>query len=295
MRRAIPGRSAPRRCAMRSCPGCRAGSVWSAPRRSTCCPRSAPRSWSPRCPRSSGWVPATPWWSRSWRTRPTRWAPGWRGATSSRPTRRPPLVRRGPPLVWVNSPANPTGRVLGVEHLRKVVEWGRSRGALVVSDECYLEYGWDVSPVSVLHPDVCAGLLRRRAVGALAVQAVQPGRLPVGVRGRRRRRRRRAARGAPAQRLDDARSGTGRGRRSPRRRRARGGAAGAVSRPPSGAAYGAGGRGVPDSTTPRRRCTCGPPGGSRAGTRWTGWPIGESWSRRAASTGVPEPSTCGSR
>ncbi|HET7328979.1 MAG TPA: succinyldiaminopimelate transaminase [Nocardioidaceae bacterium] len=60
-------------------------------------------------------------------------------------------------LVWVNSPANPTGRVLGVEHLRKVVEWGRSRGALVVSDECYLEYGWDDAPVSVLHPDVCGG------------------------------------------------------------------------------------------------------------------------------------------
>ena len=58
-------------------------------------------------------------------------------------------------LIWLNSPSNPTGRVLPVEHLRKVVEWGRERGALVVSDECYLELGWDVSPVSVLHPSVC--------------------------------------------------------------------------------------------------------------------------------------------
>ena len=69
-------------------------------------------------------------------------------------------LRAGPrrvALVWLNSPANPTGRVLPVEHLRKVVEWGRERGVLVVSDECYLECGWDAEPVSVLHPDVCGG------------------------------------------------------------------------------------------------------------------------------------------
>lgn len=61
------------------------------------------------------------------------------------------------PLVWVNSPSNPTGRVLPVEHLRKVVAWARTRGAVVASDECYAELGWDVDPPSILHPDVCAG------------------------------------------------------------------------------------------------------------------------------------------
>jgi succinyldiaminopimelate transaminase len=60
-------------------------------------------------------------------------------------------------LVWLNSPGNPTGRVLPVEHLRKVVTWARERGAVVVSDECYVELGWDAQPVSVLHPDVCGG------------------------------------------------------------------------------------------------------------------------------------------
>lgn len=60
-------------------------------------------------------------------------------------------------LLWLNSPANPDGRVLPVEHLAKVVSWARERGTVVASDECYLEYGWDVEPVSVLHPDVCAG------------------------------------------------------------------------------------------------------------------------------------------
>jgi succinyldiaminopimelate transaminase len=60
-------------------------------------------------------------------------------------------------LVWVNSPSNPTGRVLPVEHLAKVVAWARERGALVVSDECYLELGWDAEPVSILDERVNGG------------------------------------------------------------------------------------------------------------------------------------------
>ena len=60
-------------------------------------------------------------------------------------------------LVFVNSPSNPTGKVLGVEHLRKVVGWARERGVLIASDECYLGLGWEAEPVSVLHPDVCDG------------------------------------------------------------------------------------------------------------------------------------------
>jgi succinyldiaminopimelate transaminase len=61
-------------------------------------------------------------------------------------------------LVWVNSPGNPTGQVLGVEHLRKVVAWARSIGAVVASDECYAELGWNgVRVPSVLDPEVCGG------------------------------------------------------------------------------------------------------------------------------------------
>lgn len=63
-----------------------------------------------------------------------------------------------PALIWLNSPSNPTGRVLPAGHLAKVVAWGRERGTLVVSDECYLESCWDgPPPVSVLHPSVCGG------------------------------------------------------------------------------------------------------------------------------------------
>src|SRR5579862_9032588 len=71
-------------------------------------------------------------------------------------------------LVWLNSPSNPTGRVLPASHLRKVVAWARERGAVVASDECYIGLGWEASPVSVLHPSVCGGSFS----GVLAVHSL---------------------------------------------------------------------------------------------------------------------------
>ncbi|MGV8874295.1 MAG: succinyldiaminopimelate transaminase, partial [Rhodococcus sp. (in: high G+C Gram-positive bacteria)] len=70
------------------------------------------------------------------------------------------LNRLGPErasLIFVNSPSNPTGKVLGVDHLRKVVDWARERDAIVVSDECYLGLTWDAGAVSILDPRVCGG------------------------------------------------------------------------------------------------------------------------------------------
>jgi succinyldiaminopimelate transaminase len=71
-------------------------------------------------------------------------------------------------LIWLNSPANPTGRVLPPEHLRKVVTWARERGCVVASDECYVELGWDEQPTSILNPDVCGGSTQ----GLLAVHSL---------------------------------------------------------------------------------------------------------------------------
>ena len=71
-----------------------------------------------------------------------------------------------PKLLWLNTPANPTGRVLGVEHLAKVVRWAREHGVVVASDECYAELDWRPRPEgseeppttpSVLDPRVCEG------------------------------------------------------------------------------------------------------------------------------------------
>jgi succinyldiaminopimelate transaminase len=78
----------------------------------------------------------------------------------ARPVPADGLLSLGPErvrLAWLNSPSNPTGQVLPADHLRKVISWGRERGTVIASDECYIELGWDVTPVSVLHPDVCAG------------------------------------------------------------------------------------------------------------------------------------------
>ncbi|MFC8495820.1 succinyldiaminopimelate transaminase [Streptomyces sp. NPDC057235] len=60
-------------------------------------------------------------------------------------------------LLWLNSPSNPTGKVLPKEELTRIVAWAREHGVLVFSDECYLELGWEADPVSVLHPDVNGG------------------------------------------------------------------------------------------------------------------------------------------
>ncbi|AKU17654.1 succinyldiaminopimelate transaminase [Luteipulveratus mongoliensis] len=69
---------------------------------------------------------------------------------------------QSPKLLWLNTPSNPTGQVLGVEHLAKVVDWARSRGVIVASDECYAELDWRASPEglttpSILDDRVCGG------------------------------------------------------------------------------------------------------------------------------------------
>ncbi len=71
-------------------------------------------------------------------------------------------------LAWVNSPANPTGRVLPPAHLAKMVSWARERGAVLASDECYLGLGWTTEPLSILHPDVSG----TSAAGVLAVHSL---------------------------------------------------------------------------------------------------------------------------
>ncbi len=77
-----------------------------------------------------------------------------------------------PSLVWVNSPSNPTGRVIAAAELSRMVSWCRERSVLLVSDECYLDLGWDVAPTSVLHPDVCGGSLPEDRTGLLALHSL---------------------------------------------------------------------------------------------------------------------------
>ena len=71
-------------------------------------------------------------------------------------------------LAWLNSPSNPTGRVLPAGQLRAAVDWARERGAVLASDECYIELGWEARPLSVLHPEACGG----SQAGLLAVHSL---------------------------------------------------------------------------------------------------------------------------
>jgi succinyldiaminopimelate transaminase len=73
-----------------------------------------------------------------------------------------------PALIWINSPSNPTGQILDMEALKHRVNWARERGALVASDECYGEFGWEAEPISVLNPSINDG----RCNGLLAVHSL---------------------------------------------------------------------------------------------------------------------------
>ena len=62
-------------------------------------------------------------------------------------------------LVWIDSPGNPDGRVLGTDELRLAVARARALGAVIVSDECYAELNWEGShpTPSILDPRVIEG------------------------------------------------------------------------------------------------------------------------------------------
>lgn len=74
----------------------------------------------------------------------------------------------GAALVYLNSPSNPTGAVLGVDELRSWVAFARETGAIIASDECYMSLGWSAEPVSLLHPSVTDG----DNTGLLALQSL---------------------------------------------------------------------------------------------------------------------------
>jgi succinyldiaminopimelate transaminase len=80
----------------------------------------------------------------------------------------PTELDQPPALVYLNSPSNPTGRILSAAELRTLVAWAREHGVLLVSDECYLGLGWDAEPVSLLDPSVCDG----EHTGLLAVHSL---------------------------------------------------------------------------------------------------------------------------
>ncbi|WP_144795634.1 succinyldiaminopimelate transaminase [Microbacterium paludicola] len=71
----------------------------------------------------------------------------------------------GAKLIWINSPGNPDGRTWSAEELTLAVRRARELGAVLASDECYAELGWDgpwaeETIPSVLDPRVTDGSRR---------------------------------------------------------------------------------------------------------------------------------------
>ena len=60
-------------------------------------------------------------------------------------------------LVWINSPSNPTGRILELAELRELVQVARKQGAIIASDECYFELSYGSPVTSILDPLVNDG------------------------------------------------------------------------------------------------------------------------------------------
>ncbi|GAA2245299.1 succinyldiaminopimelate transaminase [Rarobacter faecitabidus] len=61
-------------------------------------------------------------------------------------------------LVWLNSPSNPTGRVMPDAEIARAIAAARQLGAVVVGDECYAELDWRAggsTTTSVLSAEVC--------------------------------------------------------------------------------------------------------------------------------------------
>lgn len=59
-------------------------------------------------------------------------------------------------VLWVNEPSNPTSTVASNDALARYAAWGRERGVLVASDECYFEFaataeGEKAPPATMLH------------------------------------------------------------------------------------------------------------------------------------------------
>ena len=62
--------------------------------------------------------------------------------------------------LWINSPGNPSGRVMDRAGLAKIVQAARSIGATVLSDECYALLDWSGSAQAspcILESQVCGG------------------------------------------------------------------------------------------------------------------------------------------
>ncbi|MDQ0774702.1 aspartate/methionine/tyrosine aminotransferase [Streptomyces aurantiacus] len=87
-------------------------------------------------------------------------------------------------LLWLNSPSNPTGRVLSQQELTRIVAWAREHGILVFGRRVLPGAWLGGRPGLGPAPRGVRRLVRGDRRGPLAVEAVEPRGLPGGVPGR---------------------------------------------------------------------------------------------------------------
>ena len=112
-----------------------------------CCRPSAPRSSSPGCRPCSASAPgdvvvfpavAYPTYDVG-----ARLAGATPVAVDALDRPRAATAATTPKLLWLNTPGNPTGQVLGIDAPRaRSSPWARQHGVVVASDECYAELDW---------------------------------------------------------------------------------------------------------------------------------------------------------
>lgn len=68
-------------------------------------------------------------------------------------------ISQPPSLIWINYPANPHGAIADESLLKAWIDYARRVGAVLASDECYGEFGWDLEPVSVASQRLCDGVM----------------------------------------------------------------------------------------------------------------------------------------
>jgi succinyldiaminopimelate transaminase len=76
-------------------------------------------------------------------------------------------------VLWINHPANPTGAIADVAWMQRAAAWARSRGIVVASDECYVEFTYlpDGTPAPLGDPSR-ASILHTGCDGVLAVHSL---------------------------------------------------------------------------------------------------------------------------
>ncbi len=247
-------------------------------------------------------APAAPARPRTGRCRraPARRVSDLRGRCTTRrgdPARRGRSGRSGPKAHgWSGSTrrATPTGGCWMPPALRSAVARARQLGAVLASDECYAELGWDApwdtEPIpSVLDPRVTGGDLRGiLSVYSLSKQSNLAGYRaafvagdPAVVEPARRR--------AQAPRADAARSGAVRHDRSSGRRRACPSAEGALPGAARTAQAGASRPPASASTAAKPGSTCGRPRAETRGRACRDWPSSASWRAPGISTARTTP------